>query len=775
MNAVAVAQTQTPMATMPVQQSPLVQIIEFAKQTVVNISTIRPISTQKQNQNPNQQAGFTSPNSGEGMESIGSGVIVTQDGYIVTNYHVVQKSPDLYVIVFTDNGTSQYPAEIIAMSERLDLALIKIEPNMMLQPAPLSNDRRLSLGEEVVAIGSPFGLDQTVSKGIISGLKKSIRIDNITHKNLIQTDAAINRGNSGGPLIDMTGYVIGINTAIYVPSASFAGISFAVSSKDAIEFLEDLIRLPRIQPNLNAHAKAIRVAAVNAPAIVAGTPNPHGDRGPCELCHQIIGNQSTGQFNNAMPVAAVIAPPIMAGAAMPHGDRGPCEQCHQIINPTQSNAAMPVAAIIAPPIMAGAAMPHGDRGPCEQCHQIIGNQSPGQQFAASPNVVAQQNQFAMPPGRYQGNQVPGQPQGANVAFTVPNMDLEWMGAFLKQMTQDVGGGVFLSAITPNSKAQKAGLQAGDIIFRVEGKKILDPKDLIEFTKNINDTARVSVIRNGNKQDIFVDLQNKPAPVDNVGPPEVTPPDQPAAVGNGIQQPIAGNGAEPPFAGNGAEPPFAGNGIQRPPRRRPALTELELLGMELTPNMNGQAQVTDIGRNSVAFRSGIRMNDLILSIDQVPIESLATVNELININQPDNAIEIVRGNRQFFIRLTDNPMPQNQQAMAGNVALQNRMSANQGGGAVNGAMQNPAPGPAVTELEILGMEIKPTPEGGALVRNVDINTLAYNAGIRKNDIIVSIDQVPIKDLATMQEMINVKQPDNLVEIARNNRKQFLTLK
>ncbi|NQU64280.1 MAG: trypsin-like peptidase domain-containing protein, partial [SAR324 cluster bacterium] len=181
----------------------------YAKPRVVNISAIR-TTTPPVAQQALTTPMFATPSTGKAVESIGSGIILTEDGYILTNFHIIENAEEIYASVFTEDAIVRHLAEVIDLSAKLDLALIKINPKVPLKPAVLSNEHPLRVGEEILAIGSPFGLDQTVSKGIISSLNKTIKIGTITHKNLIQTDAAINRGNSGGPLVDNRGYVVGI-------------------------------------------------------------------------------------------------------------------------------------------------------------------------------------------------------------------------------------------------------------------------------------------------------------------------------------------------------------------------------------------------------------------------------------------------------------------------------------------------------------------------------------------------------------------------------------
>jgi S1-C subfamily serine protease len=157
----------------------------------------------------------------------GSGFIWDNQGHVVTNFHVVERSASAKVRL---SDQRVYDAQVVGASPRHDLAVLKINiPLDAPPPLPLGSSHDLQVGQKVFAIGNPFGLDHTLTTGIISALGRSI--DNAaggTIDDLIQTDAAINPGNSGGPLIDSAGRLIGINTAIYSPSGAYAGIGFAI-------------------------------------------------------------------------------------------------------------------------------------------------------------------------------------------------------------------------------------------------------------------------------------------------------------------------------------------------------------------------------------------------------------------------------------------------------------------------------------------------------------------------------------------------------------------
>ncbi|MFZ5863779.1 MAG: S1C family serine protease [Nitrospirota bacterium] len=159
-------------------------------------------------------------------ESSGSGVVLDTQGHIVTNHHVVHNASRLEV---TLSDESKWPAEVVGKDAAADLAVIKIQaPAAKLRPLRLGESSGLRVGQKVLVIGNPFGLEQTLTTGIISSIRRYLKLSGAEMENVIQTDAAINPGNSGGPLLDSEGRVIGINTAIFSPSGGNVGIGFAV-------------------------------------------------------------------------------------------------------------------------------------------------------------------------------------------------------------------------------------------------------------------------------------------------------------------------------------------------------------------------------------------------------------------------------------------------------------------------------------------------------------------------------------------------------------------
>jgi len=175
----------------------------------------------------------------------GSGFLIDSRGYILTNFHVVQ---DAQTIEVTLGDQTRYPAKFIGADQRNDVALVKIEPRGgKLATLPMGDSAALQVGQRVLAIGNPFGFQSTLTTGVVSALGRTVQTSQTTFiDEAIQTDAAINQGNSGGPLLNSHGEVIGINSAIFTPSGTTAGIGFAIPINTAKLIAQDLINTGRV-------------------------------------------------------------------------------------------------------------------------------------------------------------------------------------------------------------------------------------------------------------------------------------------------------------------------------------------------------------------------------------------------------------------------------------------------------------------------------------------------------------------------------------------------
>lgn len=230
------------------------ELVEKNSPAVVNIST-----TQKISREHGMPPGFNIPEFPEGSpfgdlferffgeqgpgagppgefenQSLGSGFIISADGYIVTNYHVVKDAEEITVRL---SDRRELKAEVVGSDKRSDMALLKVEAND-LPVVTIGNSKELKVGEWAMAIGSPFGFDHSVSVGVISAINRNLPSENYVP--FIQTDVAINPGNSGGPLFNLDGEVVGINSQIFTRSGGFMGLSFAIPIDVAMDVVEQI-------------------------------------------------------------------------------------------------------------------------------------------------------------------------------------------------------------------------------------------------------------------------------------------------------------------------------------------------------------------------------------------------------------------------------------------------------------------------------------------------------------------------------------------------------
>lgn len=225
--------------------------------------------------------GYTppTPRNRQRRTGLGSGVIVSADGHIVTNNHVIQGAEKIEVTV--EGHEKQYQATVVGRDARTDLAVLKIDAAKPLTYAVLGDSSRVRVGEWVVAIGNPYGYDHTVTTGVISATGRPIETPNRTFDDLLQTDAAINPGNSGGPLLNLAGEVIGINTMIETPSGGNVGIGFAISANTVKDIYHQIRESGRVARPVQAYmgiymqdvddriARALGLAAARGVVIAA--------------------------------------------------------------------------------------------------------------------------------------------------------------------------------------------------------------------------------------------------------------------------------------------------------------------------------------------------------------------------------------------------------------------------------------------------------------------------------------------------------------------------
>ena len=218
-------------------QDAFVQVYKNTKDSIVNIRTKKTVTVNTYN--PLEELLFGRSGGVEKRESgaLGSGFVVSEDGYIVTNNHVVSNADEIFV-KFSDGR--EYRTKLIGTSPEVDIAVLKIEANEKFKPLEFSDSDKIEIGQWSIAFGNPMGLNDSMTVGVISASgRSSLGIEEI--ENFIQTDAAINQGNSGGPLIDINGKVIGVNTAILSTSGGSVGLGFAIPSNLASVVKDSII------------------------------------------------------------------------------------------------------------------------------------------------------------------------------------------------------------------------------------------------------------------------------------------------------------------------------------------------------------------------------------------------------------------------------------------------------------------------------------------------------------------------------------------------------
>jgi serine protease DegQ len=208
-----------------------------ASAAVVSINTTKAPEQHPQANDPWFRFFFGDQGNGQPQVGLGSGVIVSSDGYILTNNHVVEGADEIEVVL---NDSRRAAAKVIGTDPESDLAILKVALDR-LPVIALGDSDALQVGDQVLAIGNPFGVGQTVTSGIVSALGRN-QLGINTFENFIQTDAAINPGNSGGALVDVNGTLMGINTAIYSRSGGSMGIGFAIPVSTAKQVLESIVR-----------------------------------------------------------------------------------------------------------------------------------------------------------------------------------------------------------------------------------------------------------------------------------------------------------------------------------------------------------------------------------------------------------------------------------------------------------------------------------------------------------------------------------------------------
>ena len=299
------------------------ELAERLSPSVVNISTTTLIEDRKNNY-PNFPPGspfeeffkqFENPNQGKRRaQSLGSGFIIDKEGYIITNNHVIDNAEKIKIILFDDTS---FEAKVIGKDPKTDVALLKINPkDTKLKAVKFGDSNNLRVGDWVMAIGNPFGFGGTVTAGIVSARGRNI---GGSYDDYIQTDASINKGNSGGPLFDMEGNVVGINTAIFSQSGGSVGIGFAVSSNLGKQVADQLRKYGRtkrgwlgvlIQEITKEIAESLELKDTNGALVSSATENGPAFKAGIKSGDIIL------KFNNVTIGSMKELPKVVAGTSV---------------------------------------------------------------------------------------------------------------------------------------------------------------------------------------------------------------------------------------------------------------------------------------------------------------------------------------------------------------------------------------------------------------------------------------------------------------------------
>lgn len=368
------------------------------------------------------------PQGEQRSEGMGSGVIISRDGYILTNYHVIRDA-DVLTIRLSDDR--EFKAEIVGTDEQSDIAVIKIAGND-LPTVEMGNSDQLEVGEWVVAIGNPFGLNETVTAGIVSALGRN-NLNLADYEDFIQTDAAINPGNSGGALVNIYGRLIGINTAIETRTGSFQGVGFAIPINMARQIMDQLIENGKVTRGW----------------LGVGIQDIENET----MMEEFGLNEKKGAvFTDVFPDTPAAAANLQQGDVIVEYNGTKIENMQHLRNLV---AATPVGEKVDVVVI---------RDKKEIKATIIIGERP-----ENPNLIAR-------------NQTPEPPQEQDDVLGLEVQEIN--DNLAKTLGLDDNAGVVITRIEPNSPASEAGLQQSDVILEIDRNRILSLRDYISHTSEL---------------------------------------------------------------------------------------------------------------------------------------------------------------------------------------------------------------------------------------------------------------------------------------------------
>jgi len=455
-------------------------LAERLQPAVVNISTRQSITMARRRALPPgfeeffRRFGQEVPSQGEGQGgddsvtqrggSLGSGFIISADGYIVTNNHVVAPARNNAVVEsirVTLSDRTEYEARVVGRDEASDLAVLKIEPRGRLPFVQFANNNDIRVGDWVVAIGSPYSLGGTVTAGIVSALHRNINAG--LYDRFIQTDASINSGNSGGPLFDLQGNVVGINTALYSPTGGNIGIGFAIPAEQAMPIVDALRRGERVRRGyIGISLQALDDDAAEALGL---------ERNRGELINSVTpgGPAARAGVEQGDVVISVAGRPVT-----------PEESLAFLISQQQIGSRVPLEIV--------------RQGQRRTLNVQIAERPTEQELARlnglEPETGGESGGTVVPPTPTTGQAAVRTRLGMTVQTLTP--DLARRG----NLTGDIRG-VVITEIDPNSDAGQKGLRAGDIIIGVNGRPTNSPEAIASLVSATRQNNVLLLVRRGN--------------------------------------------------------------------------------------------------------------------------------------------------------------------------------------------------------------------------------------------------------------------------------------
>ncbi|MFC0269427.1 DegQ family serine endoprotease [Kushneria aurantia] len=380
---------------------------------------------------------------GRTLSSLGSGFIISPDGYILTNAHVVDGADNVTVRL---NDRRELDAEVVGTDRKTDVALIKVDAND-LPTLDIGNSDNLEVGEWVAAIGSPFGFDHSVTAGIVSAINRTLPTD--TYVPFIQTDVAINPGNSGGPLFNLDGQVVGINSQIFTRSGGFMGVSFAIPINVAMDIADQLRDNGQVQ------------------------------RGWLGVVIQPVSDDLADSFGLDRARGALIAEVAPDSPA--------------------AQAGLQAGDII---LRAG----DTDIDSSEMLPRVIGRLSPGDSIDLRVQRDGSERTISLEVGQWPESEQPG-----DAGSSVGN-ESGRLGVAVSELTADqrqqleIDSGVLVRQVAPDSAAERAGLQPGDVIVTLAGQSIDSAATLHKVVEGLESDHPVPMRVNRDGTTLFVALR-----------------------------------------------------------------------------------------------------------------------------------------------------------------------------------------------------------------------------------------------------------------------------